>query len=318
MTFKKVSNTMESIKMMLKSKRNPIYCVYKHLFFLYGKKYPMWLANRQYKKIFGRSINWEHPTEMNEKIRWMQFYTDTSRWTELADKYKVREFLIEKGYGDILIPLLGMWNDAREIDFTKLPDSFVLKTNHGCGDVFVIKDKSTADLKKICRKIQYYLRTPFGYANAEHHYLGIPPCIIAEKLLLNDSSFSYSMVDYKFYCVGGEPYCCAVFYDRDPATHHTNSTFYDMQWKRHDEWRASHIVTPPKDIPCPTTLDHMIQACRDLASEFPFVRLDFYESQGKLYFGEFTFTPAALSGGSLSKDICMTIGSMINLEAITA
>ena len=318
MTFKKVSNTMESIKMMLKSKRNPIYCVYKHLFFLYGKKYPMWLANRQYKKIFGRSINWEHPTEMNEKIRWMQFYTDTSRWTELADKYKVREFLIEKGYGDILIPLLGMWNDAREIDFTKLPDSFVLKTNHGCGDVFVIKDKSTADLKKICRKIQYYLRTPFGYANAEHHYLGIPPCIIAEKLLLNDSSFSSSMVDYKFYCVGGEPYCCAVFYDRDPATHHTNSTFYDMQWKRHDEWRASHIVTPPKDIPCPTTLDHMIQACRDLASEFPFVRLDFYESQGKLYFGEFTFTPAALSGGSLSKDICMTIGSMINLEAITA
>lgn len=318
MTFKKVSNTMESIKMMLKSKRNPIYCVYKHLFFLYGKKYPMWLANRQYKKNFGRPINWEHPTEMNEKIRWMQFYTDTSRWTELADKYKVREFLIEKGYGDILIPLLGMWNDAREIDFTKLPDSFVLKTNHGCGDVFVIKDKSTADLKKIRRKIQYYLRTPFGYANAEHHYLGIPPCIIAEKLLLNDSSFSSSMVDYKFYCVGGEPYCCAVFYDRDPVTHHTNSTFYDMQWKRHDEWRASHIVTPPKDIPCPTTLDHMIQACRDLASEFPFVRLDFYESQGKLYFGEFTFTPAALSGGSLSKDICMTIGSMINLEAITA
>lgn len=318
MTFKKESNTMELIKMMLKSKRNPIYCVYKHLFFLYGKKYPMWLANRQYKKIFGRSINWEHPTEMNEKIRWMQFYTDTSRWTELADKYKVREFLIEKGYGDILIPLLGIWNDAREIDFTKLPDSFVLKTNHGCGDVFVIKDKSTADLKKICRKIQYYLRTPFGYANAEHHYLGIPPCIIAEKLLLNDSSFSSSMVDYKFYCVGGEPYCCAVFYDRDPVTHHTNSTFYDMQWKRHDEWRASHIVTPPKDIPCPTTLDHMIQACRDLASEFPFVRLDFYESQGKLYFGEFTFTPAALSGGSLSKDICMTIGSMINLEAITA
>ena len=312
------NNTIKSIRGILKSKINPlyyVYCAYKYLLFLYGKKHPMWLANRQYRKNFGRPINWEHPTEMNEKIRWMQFYTDTSRWTELADKYRVRDFLIKKGYGDILVPLLGVWEDVRDIDFSKLPDSFVLKTNHGSGDVFVIKDKSTADLEKIRREMQYFLNKPFGYKSAEPHYLSIPPCIIAETLLFNDSFFSSSMVDYKFYCIKGEPYCCGVFYDRNSVTHNANSTFYDMQWNRHDEWRASHIVTLPKDIPCPKTLDHMIQACRDLASEFPFVRLDFYESQGKLYFGEFTFTPAALSGGDLNKNICLIIGNMMELES---
>lgn len=274
----------------------------------------MWLANKMYKKNFGRPINWKQPTEMNEKIRWMQFYIDTTKWTELADKYRVREYIKNKGYGDILVPLLGVWENARDIDFAKLPDSFVIKTNHGSGDVFVIQDKSKVNLEKIRVKMQHFLKTPFGYENAEPHYLGIPPCIIAEEMLPIDSRFSSSMVDYKFYCIKGNPYCCAVFYDRNPITHHTNSTFYDMQWARHDEWRSPHIAIPAKDIPRPQTLSRMIQACHDLAEEFPFVRLDFYEAGGKLYFGEFTFTPAALTGGSMDKEnLCMKIGELIEL-----
>ena len=303
----------KQIKGTIKLILRPLAKIYWYSHLRYGKTHPKWLANWLYKKNFGRSIDWEHPTEMNEKIRWMQFNTDTSKWTELADKYRVRDYIILKGYSDILIPLLAVWNDAKDIDFSALPDSFVLKTNHGSGDVMVIKDKSKVDLENIRNKMQFYLKSPFGYTAAEFHYLKIPPCIIAEKMLLSDSLFSSSMVDYKFYCVKGNPYCCAVFYDRNPITHQTNSTFYDMLWNRHDEWRASSITTPSKDIPRPLNLDRMITACHDLAFDFPFVRLDFYEVDGKLYFGEFTFTPAALSGGSMNKELCKTIGNLIEI-----
>ena len=301
------------LKCVIKYGLYPVYKAYRYGYYAYGKRHPQWLANRYYKRNFGRSISWSHPTELNEKIRWMQFYTDTCRWSELADKYRARDFVQVKGYGDILVPLLGKWNKADDIDFSKLPDSFVIKTNHGSGDVIVVKDKADVNLEEIRCKMRHYLRTPFGYKTAEPHYLSIPPCILVEKLLPVDGAFSTSMVDYKFYCFHGKPYCCAVFYDRDPETHHTNSSFYDMSWKRHDEWRALHITTPPKDIPRPYTLDRMIQACHDLAGEFPFVRLDFYEAEGKLYFGEFTFTPAALSGGSMNKELCKKLGELIEL-----
>lgn len=308
---------MELIKTMIKNKRNPIYCVYKYLFCLYGKKHPMWLANKQYKKNFGRSINWSNPTEMNEKIRWMQFYTDTSKWSYLADKFLTREYVESKGYGDILVPLLGVWSNANDIDFEKLPVQFVIKTNHGCGDVFIVKDKRKTNLEEIRHKLNYYLNKPFGYETAELHYLSIKPRIIAEHLLPTDNHFSSSIVDYKFYCVNGEPYCCGVFYDRCPQTHHTNSTFYDMQWKRHDEWRNPTIKTPSKDISRPYTFDRMKQICKDLAKDFPFVRLDFYEANKHVYFGEFTFTPAALSGGSMNLELCNEIGRLIILPSKT-
>lgn len=304
----------KQLKRTIKYGLYPVYRLYKYIILKYGKRHPMWLANRLYKKNFGRPINWMHPTEMNEKIRWMQFNTDTSKWTELADKYRVRDYVSQKGYGDILVPLLGVWDNADDIDFSKLPNSFVLKTNHGCGDVFVVRDKSKIELDNLRHKIQCFLDKPFGFETAELHYLHIKPCIIAEEMLPNDSGFSSSIVDYKLYCISGKPYCCAVFYDRDPVTHHTNSTFYDMQWKRHDEWRSGCIQTPSKNIPRPKTFDRMIQACHDLTIEFPFVRLDFYEASGKLYFGEFTFTPAALTGGSLSRKLCVMIGEKIELK----
>lgn len=303
------------MKKLIKVILYPIYKIYKSIYFEYGKSHPKWLADKMYKKNFGRSINWMHPSEMNEKIRWMQFNTDTTEWTLLADKYRVREYLKHKGYEEILVPILGVWEDARDIDFSKLPDCFVIKTNHGSGDVFIIKDKTKIELEDIRKKIQYYLKQPFGYEAAETHYLSIKPCILAEEMLAEDNPLSSSMVDYKFYCIKGEPYCCAVFYDRDPVTHHTNSTFYDMAWKRHDEWRAPHITSEPKDIPRPLNLDRMIQACHDLAGHLPFVRLDFYETNGKLYFGEFTFTPAALTGGSMNKNLCKKIGKEISLPS---
>ena len=297
---------------------SPIYKIYSFYKLCYFKKCnPKDIAEKRYFKTFGRHIDWNHPTEFNEKIRWMQFNSDTSKWTLLADKYKVRDYVKSKGYDDILIPLLGMWEKADNIDFDKLPNSFVIKTNHGCGEVITVRNKSNENLKIIRSKMNHFINTPFGYRTAEPHYLKIHPVIIAEEMLENDCKWSSSLVDYKFYCFYGEPYCCAVFFNRDIVNHKRCAEIYDMEWCRHDEWiNDNHKPEVPIDIPCPKSFNQMILACQDLAAEFPFVRMDFYESNGHLYFGEFTFTPAAMTGGSLSRLLLDKLGERLVITDI--
>lgn len=278
---------------------------------------PKALAAYLYKQHFFRKLDWNNPTELNEKIRWIQFNTDITIWTRLADKYIARFYVEEKGYSNILVKLYGVWNKADDIDFKTLPNSFVLKTNHGCGEVIIISDKRKIDLEEVRDKIDKYLAEPFGYKYAETQYLSIPRKIIAEELLDNTSEFSASTVDYKFYCLNGEPYVCGVFYNRDLKTHTTWSAFYDMKWIRHPEWRKSSIGGGQNDVPQPRSFNKMKQICRDLCKGMPFCRLDFYESNGKPYFGEFTFTPANCSGGSMAKELCVELGKKLILPQVT-
>ena len=157
------------------------------------KDSPKELADFLYKRSFGRFINWESPTEWNEKIRWLQFNTDVSLWTMLADKYHVRNYLQKMGYDHFLVKLYGVWNNAQDIDFSILPQSFVLKTNHGYGEVIIVKDKYSINIDEIRKKMNKYVNTPFGYETAETHYLKIKPLIIAEELQPSESSFSSSI-----------------------------------------------------------------------------------------------------------------------------
>lgn len=291
----------------------PFYKAYKQVYYAYYKNHQKLLADKIYLKNFGKHVDWNNPKGMNEKIIWMEFNTNTSLWSQLADKYLARKYLEDNGYKNLLVPLLGVWSNAKDIDFNTLPESFVLKTNHGCGDVIIIKDKSKTNLRRIRKRICKALKQSYGITTAEPHYSKIKPCIIAEKLLTQDTSYSSSLIDYKFYCVNGEVLCCGVFYDRVPGTHITNSTFYDSNWNRHDEWRSKNIRLESKNIPKPMSLDHMLEICKDLSKNIPFVRLDFYEVNNKPFFGEFTFTPAAYTGGSLSKEMCKFIGEKIIL-----
>lgn len=278
------------------------------------KDSPQKLAEYLYRKNFHRSINWHNPKELNEKIRWIQFNTDISIWTLLADKYKAREFVKSKGLSNILVELYGVWDDVDEIDFNLLPQQFVIKTNHGCGEVILVKDKSKANIQSIKDSLRKYMNTTFGYEHAETHYIDIPRKIIAEKLLENSSSFSSSIVDYKFYCCNGKPYVCGVFFNRNIDSHQTWSSFYDMNWVRHPDWRNKWIEGGQKDVPCPVTFDYMKRVCQILCKDIPFCRLDLYESNDRLYFGEFTFTPAVCSGGSMSKKLCYELGEILNLS----
>lgn len=305
---------MIKIKSIIKKTFFPLYYIYKKAQYNYAKNNPKKWADKVHKRNFGYTIDWDNPRDLNEKIRWMQFNTDTSLWTTLADKYKVREYIETKGYEKILVKLYGKWDKADDIDFDKLPPSFVLKTNHGCGEVILVKDKSKADLHTIRKQMQKYLDTPFGVVNAEPHYLKIKPCIIAEELLNPETHISSSLIDYKFYCFHGIPQACAVFYDRNIELHQNQFSIYDLNWNKHPEWGRKSLKSSMKDIECPKTLEQMIKACKDLASEFPFVRLDFYEVNGKLYFGEFTFTPGALGKGAIGEYKIKEWGNLINLK----
>lgn len=278
---------------------------------VYVKLFPKSRVNQIYKKKFGRNINWGNPTEFNEKLRWIQFNGDTSLWSLLADKYRVRQYIEEKGFGEILVPFYGVWESAEDIDFDSLPDRFILKTNHGSGGIFAVTNKNKANKEEIVKNLQKGLDTPFGISSVEPHYLKIPHRVIAEGLLQNDAPFSSSIVDYKIFCFHGEPLIIGVYYDRDNTIHKLNATYYDKDWIRRDEWIKPSDREGAKDVPRPVTLDRMLTIARELCKPFPFVRFDLYESDGKVYFGEFTFTPDGCKGGRLNPEIFDWLGAKI-------
>lgn len=306
---------LKFINRKLRAVANILYSLYDNMLAKYYKSHDLRkYADFLYKRHFGRSINWVHPCEMNEKIRWLQFNTDTSLWTLLADKYKVRKYIEDAGYGDILVPLYGVWKDADEIDFRNLPSKFVIKTNHGSGSVYVVYNKDRTDVEEIRRSLSADLKSIYGKNSAEPHYFGIPPVVIAERLLEQNSTISTSLIDYKLYVVGGNVVCTGVIFDRSLESHRYSSIIYDKDWKRIDLWSGMNEECVDREIPCPINYERMKIIAKDLCAQFPFVRLDFYEVDGKLYFGEFTFTPAAACGGRVLSEVAFKeIGSRIVL-----
>lgn len=248
------------------------------------------IINYVYKKTTGKKMNWKHPVDFNEKINWLKLYSDTSLWTLCADKYKVREYIEHKGYKNLLVPLLGKWDSAEEIDFDKLPNEFVLKTNHGSGDVIVVENKSEINFDEVRKVLNKNLKTPYGKYQGESHYLDIPPCIIAEPLLEQKSSVSSSIIDYKIICFDGKPYCTLCFFNRKDG--HYDFELHDLNWQSHPECLVfnDHSRDGKGVILKPLSYDLMLKAASDLSKGFPQVRVDFYEIDGKPLLSELTFT----------------------------
>lgn len=272
-------------------------------------------AGVYYRDTFGRDINWEHPEDLNQWINKLAFTTDTREWSRLADKYAVREYVEGKGLGDILVPLLAVWDNPKDIDFDALPDSFVLKATNGSGDVRIINDKSKADVAEIRGYFKDLFRHPFGKATAEPHYLRIKPRVVAEQLLDKGRQLveSASLIDYKVWCISGEPQLVFVVVNRRGAYYETAA--FDTEWRRHDEYlRHDEHRTPVKDaVPTPATLKQMLECAHILSQGFPQVRVDFYEVDGKLYFGEMTFTAACGRMTSLSDSALVMLGEKIRM-----
>lgn len=284
------------------------------VYYAYIKAFPKRYADFLYHEKTGKHIDWKNPQDLNEKGRWIQFNTDTSQWSKLADKYRVREYIEQKGHSELLVDLYGVWKDPEEIDFSKLPQSFVLKTNHGSGEVILIQDKTKIDYEAVRTKIGNYLKESYGVWTAEPHYLEIEPCIIAEQLLPNTNPLSSSLAEYKVYCHFGKPILCGIPYDRDPQTKHCLESWYSPEWEALDDYHSGEYIC--RHFPKPSSLEQIYEACKDLASQFPLVRMDFYEVNGKPYFGEMTFTPEGFYVGDFSDKALKELGQAIDLTRI--
>lgn len=274
---------------------------------------PQKLAAMKYKhQMGGKELNWDNPQDLNEKINWLKFNTDLTEWTRLSDKYRVREYIKERGREDLLVPLYGCWEKAENIDFDALPDKFVLKTNHGCGTVMLVEEKSKINLPEVRKELNSWLKIKFGVRTVEPQYVNIKPLLIAEELLDNDNPSSTSLVDYKVWCLDGKAYCFMICANRVIETG-TDLYFYDLDWNPLPEMLSGSHKDNKINIEKPQCLGELIKAAEDLAKGHPEVRVDFYIVNNRIYFGEMTFTSLGGYMDYISPEYLLKMGRLVTL-----
>ncbi len=280
-----------------------------------GTYFPQKLCSIHYKQCYGVDIDWKHPKTIDEKINWLKFNSDTSQWSLLADKYRVREYVKDCGLEDILVPLYGKWDDVRDIDWNTLPRQFVMKTNNASKSVLICKDKEKLDIDYWSKEVDKWMHADYSKEKGEIHYRSIPPCIIAEQLLDAEKQPvpSSSLIDYKVWAFDGKPayiWCCL-----NRTSDSVEVITYDTDWNAHPEYSEAyyHFIPTDKRLPRPVTLDKMLDAAARLSKGFPQVRVDFYEVDGKLYFGELTFTSSSGINGFYTKDFLLHLGNLTKL-----
>lgn len=253
------------------------------------------LVESKFRYTFGRDIDWDHPTDINEKIQWLIRYSDISSWSACSDKYLVRDYVKARGLDHLLVGLLGVWDDASQIDFDSLPQKFVLKCNHDSGSCKVVDKSKGFHREALVSYFNQHLHTKYGYVHGEMWYNSIKPRVIAEEFLeQKHDSWTTSLVDYKIWCFDGKPYSVWACYSRSAECTFVN--IYDLEWHVHPEVSifTDHYRDGQGMVPRPDNLDEMLAAAAILSKGFPQVRTDFYIVDGKLYFGELTF--ASLCG----------------------
>lgn len=230
----------------------------------------------------------ENPKTFNEKIQWLKLNDSTHLKTICADKYLVRDYVKDKVGEEYLIPLLGYWDKFEDIDFSKLPKKMIFKSTTGSARYKIIKDKNNIDYKDLKKYMDLWQKLPYGYAGMEIHYFDIDRKIICEKLL---DMKGPSVIDYKIHCFNGKP--LIVEYISDRKGHSYCETWFDTSWNKLNifmdaDSSFNHKITPTP----PQKLKEMLRISKILSEDFIYVRVDLYEIEGTIYFGELTFTPA--------------------------
>lgn len=247
------------------------------------EQYPK-LCAKLYKEKVGHELNWNQLERYTEKMQWEKLFDCNPLKVVLADKIKVRDWVSNRIGKEYLIPLLGVWNNTEEIDFDLLPKSYVLKTNHGSGTNIIVKDKDKIIQKRVKRILDDWMNIDYAfYTGFEMHYSLIQRKILAEKYIETNTG---ELQDYKFLCFNGIPYFCWV--DIGRYSNHTRNV-YNLNWEL-QPWNQERYSIYKGIIERPINFDKMIQIAKILCKEFSHVRVDLYNVNGKIYFGEMTFT----------------------------
>lgn len=258
--------------------------IYRKSCVLFGKKMPDRLYLKlMYQVKLGKRLNLKNPTSFNEKLNWLKLYDRRDIYTQMADKFEVRRIVKERLGEKYLIPLLGVWDQAEEIDFNSLPNQFVLKCTHDSGSVIICRDLASFDRKAAVEKLRETMKINYFYPSREWPYKNIKPRVIAEAYMVDESGTE--LKDYKIYNFSGKPELIQVDFGR--FVHHERN-LYTLDWKYLDEaieYPKNHEVTIPK----PEGLEEMLKCAEKLSAGIPSVRTDFYSINGRTYFGEITF-----------------------------
>ena len=256
---------------------------------LYRKTSDEKFLKKAFKASFARKLNLNNPQTFNEKLQWLKLYNRNPLYTTLVDKYLVRDYIKANLGEEYLIPLLGVWDKAEDIDFDTLPNEFVLKCNHNSGlGMYICKDKnklSETDIANIRKDLNKGIQENYYLRYREWPYKNVPRKIIAEKYMTDESG--YELKDYKFFCFNGEVKALYVACDRNKQNEETKFDFFDTEFN-HLPFKNAH-PNSTKAIKKPKSFEKMLEIATNLSKGFPHVRIDLYDINGKIYFGEFTF-----------------------------
>lgn len=233
----------------------------------------------------GKKLDFESPETFNEKMQWLKLYDRRPEYTTMVDKYAVKKYVADIIGEKYIIPTLGVWDKFEDIDFDSLPDEYVLKCTHDSGGLVIVTDKAKLDKQEAEKKINKCLQKDYFMYGREWPYKNVKPRIIAEKYMVDESG--YELKDYKFFCFNGEPKVMFIASDRQLEGEETKFDFFDMQFN-HLPFINGH-PNAKHEIKCPPAFEEMKQLAKKLSKDIPCVRVDFYDINGQVYFGELTF-----------------------------
>lgn len=275
-----------------------------------------WLSDKayltiQYRCLCGKPMNWENPQTFNEKLQWLKVYDHNPEYSKMVDKYEAKKYVASIIGDEYIIPTLGIWNSVDDIDWDSLPNQFVLKCTHDSGGLVICKDKQTLDIKEARRKIGNSLQRDYYLDGREWPYKNVPKRIVAEKYMEDSRG---ELRDYKFTCTNGTAHNVMLCFDRGSGD--TKFYFFDRQWNLLRLNKRGREAPENFSLPKPLNLDKMFMIAQKLSLGIPYSRVDLYNIDGKIYFGEITLYPASGFDNNLLKETDNLFGEYINLKKI--
>lgn len=269
----------------------------------------------RYKFIYflrtGKVLNLQNPLDLNEKMFWLSRYWRNPLITTCSDKFKVRQYLTEIGCVDILNEQYGVYNDAKDIDFASLPPKFVLKCNHGSRMNIIVEDKTKLNIPDTITTLNKWLDFQYG-RGTEWQYKEIERKILVEKYLESQDG---SMIEYQIFCFNGEPMFFLVRNDLRKSEVDKASIEYAVSYTM--DWERIYMRKNEEQfnfkLPKPVNYDKMIDYAKRLSADFPQVRVDFYEIDSKLVFGELTFSSNGSIQSNYKDEYIKSLGAKLQL-----
>ena len=299
------------INKILKIIRNPM-----KIFPALGSRYMLkWIPDSIYLKLnyrglMGEKLNLEHPKKFNEKLQWLKLYNKKPEYTLMVDKYEAKQYvskIIGKKY---IIPTIGVWDRFEDINFNLLPKKFVIKCTHDSGGLVIVKDKNKIDIDVIRKKIKKSLKKNYFWPGREWVYKNIKPRIIIEEYK-TDKDEKCDLTDYKYFCFNGLVDCVMISIER--STGKPKYYFFDKNWNLlRLNIRGKEA---PKDftLPKPRCIEEMFKIASLLSKGIPFLRVDLYESNERVFFGELTFFPQSGFDNLITYEAEKRFGHLISI-----